>query len=282
MLISKNSQLGLNLSDTETCKRLFECMSADYELAVSMLKLVDERGYRESEDILRIPLKDDIEGIWIKQLFEQSTIRQQIVKKTENVTVTTDEGSTYFFICDSVYKAAELVKIGNAFTGRTMKDIKPGKYTYLMGKTEVIRFVSYDNVICGFYWNTDKVISFEWGVDQESGEYYYSPTRDEEFTTIMQLLIFIELGDVQIKILESGRNNGKSRKDGKITNDSKNSVFVVDSNWNTIVMRTEGFGVRGHFRLQPCGSGMADRKLIWISAFEKHGYTRRPTGEILK
>ena len=97
---------------------------------------------------------------------------------------------------------------------------------------------------------------------------------------IMQLLSFVELSDIEVTLLNPMKNNGRHKRDGKITNNSPKTVYVVDSSWNKIVMRTDGFAVRGHFRLQPCGPGRMDRKLIWIDAFEKHGYKRKPTAEI--
>ena len=39
-------------------------------------------------------------------------------------------------------------------------------------------------------------------------------------------------------------------------------------------IRTESFKVTGHWRFQPCGVGMLERKLIWIDTFEKSGYVR--------
>lgn len=178
MLISKNSQLGLRVSDPATCIKLLECMQEDYKLAIKFIDIVHEKGVRKSETLLSVPLDSESEGLFIKQLFEQSDVRRQITQKTEAQEITTDEGSKYFFICESVYKAAELVKIGNAFTGRTMKGVRPGKYTYLMGKNEMIRFVSYENVICGFYWNTEKTFAFEWGIGRldYSRKYFSYPT----------------------------------------------------------------------------------------------------------
>lgn len=56
---------------------------------------------------------------------------------------------------------------------------------------------------------------------------------------------------------------------------NKCSVTILDSTWYTSITRTEGFMVRGHLRMQPCGPNMSERKLIYIDSFEKHGYTRK-------
>ena len=61
----------------------------------------------------------------------------------------------------------------------------------------------------------------------------------------------------------------------KYLNETKSKVQILDSTYFTTISRTEGFGVRGHFRFQPYGIGMQDKKLIWISDFQKTGYTRK-------
>ena len=52
-------------------------------------------------------------------------------------------------------------------------------------------------------------------------------------------------------------------------------IEYYDCSWYTTIVRNEGFSVRGHFRLQPCGAGKRDKKLIYIHEFQKHGYVRR-------
>jgi hypothetical protein len=52
-------------------------------------------------------------------------------------------------------------------------------------------------------------------------------------------------------------------------------IDYLDCSWYTTIIRNEGFNVRGHFRLQPCGKGKQDKKLIYIHEFRKHGYIRR-------
>lgn len=54
-----------------------------------------------------------------------------------------------------------------------------------------------------------------------------------------------------------------------------NEVSFLDCSWYTTVIRNEGFSVKGHFRLQPCGPGRSEKKLIYIHEFQKHGYHRR-------
>lgn len=63
----------------------------------------------------------------------------------------------------------------------------------------------------------------------------------------------------------------------KAKNEAGINVIVLDSLWYTTICREEGFMVSGHFRLQPCKDSMGHwtRKVIYIAAYEKHGYHRQ-------
>jgi hypothetical protein len=141
--------------------------------------------------------------------------------------------------------------------------------------------VKFNKAIRGCYWDREKHIAFEVGFDLELDKYFAPFAYEAEWLRVIKLMIFVELGDIEVEFIEKGRNNKKPKKEGKITNDSEYNVYVVDSSWNKLIIRTDGFAVRGHFRLQPCGEGMKDRKLIWIDAFEKHGYKRTPRAKII-
>lgn len=69
----------------------------------------------------------------------------------------------------------------------------------------------------------------------------------------------------------------RERREHKDIPDIKTTqrIQYYDCSWYTTVIRNEGFSVKGHFRLQPCGVGKQDRKLIYIREFQKHGYVRR-------
>lgn len=83
--------------------------------------------------------------------------------------------------------------------------------------------------------------------------------------------MFKKYADVETKLLPAG----KKTKDisGKYVNDSKLDITYLDSKWFTTLVKSDGFNVRGHFRLQPYGEGLKERKLIWINEFQKTGYT---------
>lgn len=54
-----------------------------------------------------------------------------------------------------------------------------------------------------------------------------------------------------------------------------NPVTYYDCSWYTTIVHTGDFSVRGHWRLQPYGAGRAQKKLIYIHEFQKHGYVRK-------
>lgn len=83
-------------------------------------------------------------------------------------------------------------------------------------------------------------------------------------------LNFFKYAQVETKILNS--NSKIKDVSVKIANQTTSKIEYVNSTWFTNLVKSEGFKVRGHFRLQPCGSGMKERKLIWIQDFTKTGY----------
>lgn len=248
----------------------------DYQLPADLENLIDEDSnkFEEYDKLVREPQSHD-------EIKTKTALKDFV--SIERLFLENDDDK-YFYICSTVYKAAELIKIGENFTGRILKDIKAGQYVYLLGKHEMVKFAVGERGIKGFYFDDKQDILFEWGVEISDGSYFYAPGFQKEFSGIMQLLTFIELGDIEVKWLHplQKEKSPTGKKEDNTYNASLHTVYVVDSSWNQIIIRTTGFAVRGHFRLQPCGPGNLDRKLMWISAFEKHGYMRKPKATIIK
>jgi hypothetical protein len=55
----------------------------------------------------------------------------------------------------------------------------------------------------------------------------------------------------------------------------------VDSLWNIKTIGIGEYKVSGHFRLQKCGVGLSEVKLIYIEDFVKTQYIRRSTRDIV-
>lgn len=61
---------------------------------------------------------------------------------------------------------------------------------------------------------------------------------------------------------------------GKYLNETSKNITYLDSKWFTTLVKSDGFLVSGHFRLQPKKKdGVWTKELIWIDSFEKEGYT---------
>jgi hypothetical protein len=92
---------------------------------------------------------------------------------------------------------------------------------------------------------------------------------------VYSLLCFFYLSENEEIVVNGGKSYGTRKQADALSNDSNVPVTIINSRWNITSIRTEGFGVRGHFRLQPCGPGLQDTKMIFINPFEKHGYVRK-------
>lgn len=95
--------------------------------------------------------------------------------------------------------------------------------------------------------------------------------------TLMAILsaeLFINYAEVETKELQPNRQIWEGPR-AIYNNKTKFPINVIDSTWYTNLVSSGAFKVRGHFRLQPYGQGMAKRRLQWIADFEKEGYTRK-------
>lgn len=91
-------------------------------------------------------------------------------------------------------------------------------------------------------------------------------------TWLVCLPIFLKYCPMETKMVNGGRR--EKHVGEKYVNETKYAVEILDSTWFTTIIRSEGFKVGGHFRMQPYGPGMTQRRLQWIEPFEKHGYKR--------
>lgn len=124
---------------------------------------------------------------------------------------------------------------------------------------------SIDICISGFG-DTEKTFLWKGHSDSGHNHSYY-------FAFIVTFLCFIKHVEVEKKVIQPQKRDYHIGT--KYVNETKSKIEILDSTWFTTLVRSDAFKVRGHFRLQPCGKDMTDRKLIWISDFEKSGYTRK-------
>ena len=95
---------------------------------------------------------------------------------------------------------------------------------------------------------------------------------------IVCYLLFCHFAHVDVKfVARPGSREARKQSDDEnaLVNDTHLNVRHLTEHYYTTICRDEGFPVRGHFRLQPIGTGRAERKLIFIAPFTKNGYHRR-------
>lgn len=88
----------------------------------------------------------------------------------------------------------------------------------------------------------------------------------------MCLIGFLKFCDVETKVIQPNEKY-RDHKKVKYFNETKSAIEILDSRWFTDIVRSEGFAVSGHLRLQPYGPSRSMKKWIYISPFEKTGYT---------
>lgn len=201
------------------------------------------------------------------------------------------EHNKTYYITNSVLQNLELLKLEVKDNGHYDWSVFQRiplitKYTFIFPDNHLLRMKVYENsiVFCDLKFKLENKKTGEgqsnWEnfyVDRETGalcDHFDSPVMKgiEEF--VYKFLCFMFLTENDEVVLNPGQSHGTKRT-GKIINELKIPMTVVNSRWNTTVIRNEGFMVSGHFRLQPWGPGMLQRKLIFIEPFEKTGYTRQ-------
>lgn len=141
------------------------------------------------------------------------------------------------------------------------------KITYL----EFSKYEEGPGATCGaaIYYNSDGEQKIYIGDHYEDIGYKSHLTLVAEF---WMLLGFLKFCDIETKIIQPNEKY-RDHKKTRYFNETKSSIEILDSRWFTEIVRTEGFGVSGHLRLQPYGPGKSMKKWIYISPYEKSGYT---------
>lgn len=102
--------------------------------------------------------------------------------------------------------------------------------------------------------------------------------EDDRSKFVLQVLTYLFFGEITDRFIKA-KNTLCINASNRIVNNSQTDIVFVDTLWKERIS-TEGFIVRGHFRLQPIGESRQNRKLIWIEEFEKSGYNRKSTREL--
>lgn len=104
---------------------------------------------------------------------------------------------------------------------------------------------------------------------------YINMGRDAKWfeAMILTFVLFKKYCDIETKVVEPKRKAVNAGK--KYLNETDKRITILDSTWFTNLVVSGTFNVSGHLRWQPYGSGLKQKKLIWIAEYEKEGYTRK-------
>jgi hypothetical protein len=104
---------------------------------------------------------------------------------------------------------------------------------------------------------------------------YINLGRDAKWfeAMILTFVLFKKYCDIETKVVEPKRKAVNAGK--KYLNETDKRITILDSTWFTNLVVSGAFNVSGHLRWQACGTGLKERKLIWVSEYEKEGYTRK-------
>jgi len=98
-------------------------------------------------------------------------------------------------------------------------------------------------------------------------------------TLVMQLIIYLYYGDIVTKHYAPNENIQYSSTE-LVKNTLKTPVIYLNTLWKQRVS-VGGFKVKGHWRMQAFGKRHKERQLKWIEGFNKKGYNRKATKEIV-
>lgn len=134
-----------------------------------------------------------------------------------------------------------------------------------------------------------KIVFCSWMVKSQMGFLYIKDVcelwhekviklyKSDTYPLPIRMAVFYELFTMYAEIEVKTLNGMRQIFDGPncvYSNQTKYPIEIINSTWFTELIKSDAFKVRGHFRLQPFGEGMAKRKLIWINDFQKEGYHR--------
>jgi len=204
--------------------------------------------------------------------------------------------SKFLLIKDSAKQEAEKIKINHNFNLKFLSNSSNENITYITSENDFFRYYKVGKIIFGCYvkrhdedyieyhffklnTETNTIDVGEGAMDFDISPYFLGETSSGgdgfqvKYVRFIQLVVWTQLSELEYVVVKPKGRIG-TRKNGKIANDSQTSIVVVDSSWNKVIIRTEGFSVSGHFRLQPCGKNRSKLKLVYVKPHQKSGYVR--------
>lgn len=202
--------------------------------------------------------------------------------------LTDSHGLKMYYITEAAQQESSMIKYDVA-NMKWLRQIPDQRSMYITSRKEFFRFNKKGDRItaiqyCRYGEGLGEMIQYDgFAFDLTKEELKMIPTQDQSIGhRFFKLIMYIELSGLQsIKVSPGNKVKYGKGGDDKILNDTfMKNVYLVNAHWNKIVIVQGGFKVSGHFRVQPCGAGRKDYKLIWIDEFKKGSYVRRAGREI--
>lgn len=239
--------------------------------------------------------------------FAQQIIEAHIEKNKDIITPETDprneltdflldDRSERFIVAESVVKSLSFLKLKKPYNYSAFdRSIDQVAKTYLLPNNEFIRIKRRGNTLSigAFYLKDGNFMWNLWKADLVTGRSIidkfkenkllhpsevildqFDSTIDYYEHKVFALLCFVFLSDVEIREVGANTRTG-TQKSGKILNNTDINFKLISSDWNITYVKSEGFGVSGHFALRAAGVGRTERKTVFIQPYNKEGYTRK-------
>lgn len=263
-------------------KHLYECQAK--HLKRSSVSYVDQAIFNHLFKADKITDEKSAEWFMAKQKAEEEL--ESLLKSD----------SKFLLIKDSAKQEAEKIKINHNFNLKFLSNSSNENITYITSENDFFRYYKVGKIIFGCYirrhdedyieyhffklnTETNTIDVGEGAMDFDISPYFLGETSSGDvgfqtkYVRFIQLVVWTQLSELEYVVVKPKGRIG-TRKNGKIANDSQTSIVVVDSSWNKVIIRTEGFSVSGHFRLQPCGKNRSKLKLVYVKPHQKSGYVR--------
>jgi hypothetical protein len=208
-----------------------------------------------------------------------------------------DKFNEVIYVSSAFFEAAEIAspKLGELYKDIVMNEISDISISGTFIINDIVVFLSHvvkkdlehqETCFFLFHKNRTPLAFYESGIKDRDGSFYWvsnqyekeiSETSTEQFVgyRVMKMVIislFRKYASVETKYIAAKSKTIKGLKTYK--NETNLDITYLTSKWFTNLVRSEGFSVRGHFRLQPKKvNGEWTKELIWIDSFEKTGYT---------
>lgn len=196
--------------------------------------------------------------------------------------------SKSFILRKTTFNVIDRIKLNGSFDVRVFNRLPNETIEIIISERELYRCYYDGNrlysvlINIDYYVENNPYITYKaFSIDPTTGiKSWNYDTVQSIAERFFRMLVFLYFSDIKRVVVNPNQKIG-TISTGTYKNELKNPFIIVDSMWNNIVVRNIGFTVSGHFRLQPCGKGLSDLKLIFIDEFQKEGYVRGAKKELV-